>query len=191
MKVRLLGVLVLQASLALAQNSQNSTTAATDPATKASSAQVKVDPAKEADIHKLMQLTGVQQLAGQMIQGMEPTMRASLMEAFPPGEYRAQLVDLFLTKLRGKITAAIVDLAVPADDKYFSDDELRQIIAFYETPVGMKTITVMPQLMAEIMANSQELGKQLGRESLAEVLDEHPDLKQAMDQAEQKARKSQ
>ena len=58
-KVRLLGVLVLQASLALAQNSQNSTTAATDPATKASSAQVKVDPAKEADIHKLMQLTGV------------------------------------------------------------------------------------------------------------------------------------
>ena len=37
------------------------------------------------------------------------------------------------------------------------DDELRQIIAFYETPVGMKTITVMPQLMAEIMANSQEL----------------------------------
>jgi hypothetical protein len=48
----------------------------------------------------------------------------------------------------------------------------------------------MPQLMTELMTNSQQLGQQLGRDSLTEVFDEHPDLKQAMEQAV-KAKQSQ
>ena len=129
-----------------------------------------------------MQLTGVENLSGQMMSNMEPSMKATLTQAFPPGEYRAQLIELFLAKLRAKVSARRSwKLAVPTYDKYFSDDELHQLMAFYETPLGKKTITVMPQLMTELMTNSQQLGQQLGRDSLTEVFDEHPDLKQAME----------
>lgn len=35
--------------------------------------------------------------------------------------------------------------------RHFSHEDVRQMIAFYETPVGRKTIEVMPQLMSESM----------------------------------------
>jgi hypothetical protein len=37
----------------------------------------------------------------------------------------------------------------PLYDKYFSDEELRQLVAFYRTPVGRKSIEVTPSLMQE------------------------------------------
>jgi len=37
----------------------------------------------------------------------------------------------------------------PLYDKYFSEEELRQMLAFYRTPVGRKSIEVMPSLMQE------------------------------------------
>jgi uncharacterized protein len=183
MKTKLLLVAILLAGSALAQTSPDAPPTAADLAKTPATAQPKIDPAKEADIRKLMQLTGVENLSGQMMSNMEPSMKATLTQAFPPGEYRAQLIELFLAKLRVKVSLAIVEGAVPTYDKYFTDDELHQLMAFYETAVGKKTITVMPQLMTELMTNSQQLGQQLGRDSLAEVFDEHPDLKQAMEQA--------
>jgi hypothetical protein len=37
----------------------------------------------------------------------------------------------------------------PLYDKYFSEEELRQVVTFYRTPVGRKSIEVMPALMQE------------------------------------------
>jgi len=37
----------------------------------------------------------------------------------------------------------------PVYDKYFSEEELRQMVAFYRTPVGRKAIEVMPSVMQE------------------------------------------
>lgn len=33
--------------------------------------------------------------------------------------------------------------------KHFSDEEIKALLAFYQTPVGMKSIDLMPQLFAE------------------------------------------
>jgi hypothetical protein len=37
----------------------------------------------------------------------------------------------------------------PLYDKYFSEEELREMLVFYSTPVGRKNIEVMPSLMQE------------------------------------------
>ena len=37
----------------------------------------------------------------------------------------------------------------PLYDKYFSEEELREMLAFYRTPLGRKSIEVMPSLMQE------------------------------------------
>ena len=141
MKIRVLAVVLLLAGCALAQTSRTAAPAVTDPAAQTpAAAQPKIDPAKEADIRKLMQLTGVENLSGQMMSNMEPSMKATLTQAFPPGDYRAQLIDLFLAKLRGKVSVAIVEAAVPTFDKYFTDEELHQLMAFYETAVGKRPL---------------------------------------------------
>jgi hypothetical protein len=41
-------------------------------------------------------------------------------------------------------------------DKYYTLDELKDLIAFYKTPVGQKTIRIMPDLFAESMAKTNE-----------------------------------
>lgn len=41
--------------------------------------------------------------------------------------------------------------------RHFTAAELKQIAAYYRTPVGMKSLQVMPQVMAESMAISQRV----------------------------------
>ncbi len=41
--------------------------------------------------------------------------------------------------------------------RYFTADELKQIAAYYRTPVGMKSMQLMPQVMAESMAIGQRV----------------------------------
>ena len=156
----------------------------------ASRAGGSVDPQKAADIRRLMQVTGAAGLGVQVMQGMETTLRASLESSLPPGEYRATLIDLFLAKFRSKATGdALVALVIPIYDRHFTDDEIKQLTAFYETPVGKKAVAELPKVVSESQEAGKIWGQQLGAQTMNEVLAEHADLKQALDNAE-KARSS-
>jgi hypothetical protein len=49
--------------------------------------------------------------------------------------------------------------------KYFTDDEIKKLIEFYETPVGQKAIEVMPQLFQE----GGQVGMKIAQEHQAEL----------------------
>ncbi|WP_339616611.1 DUF2059 domain-containing protein [uncultured Gilvimarinus sp.] len=49
--------------------------------------------------------------------------------------------------------------------KYFTDDEIKKLIEFYETPVGQKAIEVMPQLFQE----GSQIGMRIAQEHQAEL----------------------
>lgn len=149
-----------------------------------SAAQAKIDPAKEADIRRLLELTGTKALMAQTMQSMADTIKPMLTQSLPPGEYRQKLVDIFFEKFQAKANLQqMVELAIPAYDKHFSAEEIKGLIKFYETPLGQKTITALPQLMSELGQAGQQWGQELGKESMQEVLAEHPDLRQAMQDA--------
>ena len=61
-------------------------------------------------------------------------------------------------------------------DKYFSEQELTDLLEFYGSPTGQRTLQVMPQLLADSMRRSAEvLGPQLQQiatEISREILDE-------------------
>ena len=44
-------------------------------------------------------------------------------------------------------------------------------------------MSVLPQTVVEMQTESMKLGEKLGREAMAEVLDEYPDLKKALEEA--------
>ena len=58
--------------------------------------------------------------------------------------------------------AKMLDHFVPLYAKYFTHDEIRSLIEFYESPIGKKTISVLPQLMQDAMTFGQKWGEAMG-----------------------------
>jgi hypothetical protein len=154
-----------------------------------SSDQKKIDPVKEANIRKLLEVTGATAMMEQTMQGMEKNIKPLMTKALPAGEYREKLVDLFFEKFHAKLDLQkLLDLAVPMYDKYFSDEEVKGLILFYQTPLGQKALKAMPQLSGELMEAGSKMGEELGRQSMVEVLTEHPELEKAMEEAQAQSR---
>jgi hypothetical protein len=157
-------------------------------AAKASRAKIDLKQAKEADIRQLLELTHAGAIATQTMDGMEGNMRTLMANAFPAGEYRENLIDLFFAKYHAKRDPQqLVDLAVPVYDKYYSGDEVKDLIRLYQTPLGQKMLATMPKLMAELQAAGQKWGEELGRQSMMEVLAEHPEMEKALQDAQKTA----
>lgn len=144
----------------------------------------KIDSAKEADIRRLMDVIGAKALIRQLMDGMVNNLKPLMVNSLPPGDYRDNLVELFFEKFRSRVdTQQLVDMAVPGYDKYLSDEEIRGLIAFYQTPLGQKALEVLPKLSVELQTQGQKWGESLGRQCMLEVLSEHPDLAQALSEA--------
>ena len=144
----------------------------------------KIDSAKEADIRKLMDLAGTRALIDQMMNSTVQNIKPLMTNALPPGDYREKLVNLFFEKFRSKAeTQKLLDIAVVVYDKYYTREEIRGLIEFYGTPLGQKTISVIPHLMADLQEAGGKWGEVLGRDSMAEVLAEHPELEKALEAA--------
>lgn len=122
-----------------------------------------------------------------MIANMEKSIKPLMAQSLPPGEYRDKLVDLFFQRFNSKLDAKrLLDLAAARYDEDFSDEEIKGLISFYETPLGQKVVTLLPKLTAQLQQDGQNLGQQLGREAMMEVLSEHPELAQALQAASHK-----
>ncbi len=61
---------------------------------------------------------------------------------------------------------------LPLYDKYFSEEELREMLAFYRTPLGRKSIEVMPALMQEAGAGVEVAVRPLAVGLIQEIVAE-------------------
>jgi uncharacterized protein len=140
---------------------------------------------KRADILELLELTGTSANIELAMNQMEGTVKPLMERALPPGDYREKLIQLFFERFRKKFDAKqIIDLAIPEYEKNFTDGELKALIKFYRTPVGHKVATVVPQLTQSLMEAGKRRGEEVGRESMMEVLSEHPELRQQLEDAQ-------
>ena len=148
-------------------------------------AQSKIDPAKEADIRKLLELVGTKAIISQTMDSMSKSIKPLLTNSLPPGEYREKLVDLFFAKFTAKADVQrLLDLAVPVYDRNFSQQEIRALIEFYQTPLGQKAIATLPKVTAELQEQGRKWGEDVGKDCMVEVLSEHPELAEALTAAQ-------
>jgi len=68
----------------------------------------------------------------------------------------AKFWDEFLKEID---TEKFVELLIPIYERHFSNDELTQLIAFYETPLGKKMVATLPQIVAESAAAGGKYGE--------------------------------
>ncbi len=147
------------------------------PAQTAPATTQGIDPAKEADIRRLFEVMNAKQMQDQLVGAMLNEMQRQIMANQAQDERSQEFVNLIMTRLRKKFREAdFLSPLVPLYDKYYSDDDIKELIAFYETPLGQKYLKVAPQINTEGMTVGMKLGQRLGEESAREVMQEHPEF---------------
>jgi hypothetical protein len=144
---------------------QDRATTAPSPASASSSATTQPifeAASKEADIHKLLVLTNAGQIGVQVVNQMIEQMRGGFPQV--PNEFW----DNFKRDTDPK---QLEEMVVPIYSKHFSHDEIRQLIAFYESPLGRKVIGEMPGIMRESMDVGSQWGALLGQQIMDRLRD--------------------
>jgi uncharacterized protein len=155
-----------------------------NPQEPVSKSATKLDPGKEAAIRKLFEIQGTRKAMEQVIAGMSTNMKPTLSKMLPPGEYQDKLIGLFFEKFQSKLKVDdLLDLTIPIYDKYFAKEDIDGLGQFYQTPLGKKVISVLPEVLIESQTAAMNMGEQMGRQAMLEVLAEHPDLAKALEDA--------
>ena len=125
-------------------------TAAKQPASKPSSKATSADATKVADIRRLLELTGTKDMVNQMKGAMMAQFRQNA-PGMPPGMFDEMMAELKAEDLEESM--------IPVYANHFTGDDIKHLIAFYESPFGRKVMREMPQIITE----SNEVGVQWGQ----------------------------
>lgn len=119
-----------------------------------------IDPAKAAEIRKLLELTGTAKIMDQM--------KAQIITMFK--RQRPNVSDEVWTHLDQDMdTNALLEKMLPLYDKYYTLDDLKAVNAFYESPAGQRMVAANPQIMQESMQIGQEWGRDVGKKVEEEI----------------------
>jgi hypothetical protein len=140
----------------------------------------KIDPAKEAAIRHLMDITDTSKLGDSVSAYFENRVRSIMSEALGP-DRTSIFMETFSKTLEANVPPrAVVDAMVPIYARAFSMEEIQGLIQFYESPLGQRIVKVMPK----VEEDSQNAGLQLGNKATLAALQgmtaDYPELKQML-----------
>jgi hypothetical protein len=113
---------------------------------------VAQDSVKENHIRELMNMMGSGQLGVQIFNSLTDSYKKTLPDVDP------QFWDDMSKEIKAE---NLINMVVPIYAKYFTDEDIIALTAFYKTPIGQKVIKTMPLIVTESMQIGQEWGKQL------------------------------
>jgi TonB family protein len=141
------------------------------------------DSVKISQIRRLLEVMGIaKQMPAtmrSMIQQMQSSTKyrssadASVLASPQTKQFSALLQERAIAKLQ---TVDVVALFVPIFDKHYTLDDINALIAFYESPVGQKTLQLQPQISVESMQSVVPTIQKIMKESEDEIRKEHPEL---------------
>ena len=135
-------------------------------AAPAPAASPAVDPALEADIRRLIDASGGAGLGKQMFEAMMTNM-AQAMPQIPAAFWESAKAEF----QPDEFTA----LLVPVYAKYYSQAEIQELIAFYQTPLGRKMVATNPAVVQDSMAAGQVWGQQIAQRVITKLQAAHPE----------------
>jgi uncharacterized protein len=113
------------------------------------------DSAKTALLRQLVVRTQVADQAIAMLEASIPMQRQS------NPRIPAVFWDRFLVQAKAR-RGELVDMISVIYDRHFTADELRQLLAFYDTPLGRKLLAAQPTIAQESLQAGQEWGQRVG-----------------------------
>ncbi len=119
------------------------------------------------DVIRLLEVTESIALSKQMLLPMLDTLSQTNPEI--PQEIWKRLYDSFDADL-------IISEIVPLYLKYFTHEDIKNMLDFYTSPTGEKTIEIMPALIQESMVIGQALGRRVMQEIIEDLKKEGYEL---------------
>ncbi|HEX4075315.1 MAG TPA: DUF2059 domain-containing protein [Candidatus Acidoferrales bacterium] len=137
----------------------------------------KVDPAKEAAIRHLMDVTETSKLGDNINSFLTDRIRTIMSRSMAPDKL-PKFMDSFTQKFSASSpSSAVTDAMVPIYARAFTMEDIQEMTKFYESSVGQKMVKQLPQVTQE----SQNTGVQIEQNAAMSVLDgmqeEYPELK--------------
>jgi hypothetical protein len=134
----------------------------------------RVDPAKDADIRSLMELVGARRQAQDVAAKGAQQLRENLVATLPASQQGQQFVNAFVADYQKKFNADEVSNQVAGIyDKHFSDEEIKGLLQFYNTPLGHKLAAESPKIQAEIEAANQKVSTRVSADVLRDLPSEY------------------
>jgi hypothetical protein len=121
-----------------------------------------IAPAFEQDIRRLLDMTGAQKLGEQMANTFMQQFSQSIKASNPNIPPRAMEIAIEVArKMFTDRYPALMPKMVAAYAKVLTPDDVRQMLAFYETPLGKRMIEVTPALSQAGAQAGQEWGQSM------------------------------
>jgi hypothetical protein len=110
--------------------------------------------AKQQDIRKLLEVTGSAKLGQQVLAQMVQTFKSSNPKV--PEQFWDQVMKEF-------DSGTMIDLVVPVYERHLTHEDVKGMLAFYESPLGQKLIAVTPAIAQESMQAGQQWGQEIAQ----------------------------
>ncbi len=126
-----------------------------------------ITPAKKADIRTLLKVVGASQTCEQMGSLTVQTLRRSLRSCSNCTQQTFDIIEretLSLFRAHTNDVDGPMDRMIAVYHQHFSQAEIQQLIAFYETPLGKRMLAEAPLISKEVLAINQRWAESLGPE---------------------------
>ncbi len=122
-----------------------------------------ITAAKEQDIKTLLVLMGNSSMAEEMANTMVSIVITQEKKKYPklPKEVEYALSQAIYDSVM-EYAPELDVLTVPLYDKYYTHQEIKDLIVFFKTPAGRKYASVLAPMTQEIVPIAQKWGKKVG-----------------------------
>lgn len=128
-----------------------------------------VDPAALAQARVFLDKSGSAAISQQMVSGVLAAQKAALERANPGKTAEINEVIALMQAEFAKEIPAMIDAMASVYARHFTKDELTEVSAFYDSPVGRKMVKEMPQIVSETMTVAQTFGQKIAGEVLTKL----------------------
>ena len=145
-----------------------------------SASTAKIDPAKEAAIRHLMEITNTSKLGDNMAQYISNQVRNYMSRSMDAATL-PKFMDSFNQKFFPSAPAkSVTDAMVPIYDHAFSKQEIDGLVRFYESPLGQHVVQVLPQVLQQSQDAAAKMDQEVALNVLRGMSSDYPQLKQML-----------
>lgn len=110
---------------------------------------------KQESIKELIHLVRNDSMVYKIIDSMMPSMMAQMQSQLKDSTAKARSEEIMkiVTESVKESTPKMMDNINLMYDKYFTEQDIKAFIEFYKSPTGQKSLTVMPEMMKDMMGN--------------------------------------
>ena len=140
----------------------------------------KIDPAKDAAIRHLMDITETSKMGENIASYITNKVHDGAGRAIPADQL-PKFMDTFSQKFTaGLPPTAVNDAIVAIYAKHFSLDDIQTLTKFYESPIGQRIVKEMPDVNQQMGIAGQQIETAVAISVLRGMTDEFPQLKQML-----------